>query len=128
MYVPGIPLSRSIAWGVHGRQFRFTMAGEQLILESSDGRLSLSRHEWQGVAAALAVLHPPAPLRGGDEGTTSSRRPWRDSDDAALADGWYGDHGLSALAGLVGRTPAAVAARLVRLDIVGDRAEALRRP
>ena len=129
MYVPGIPMSRSMVWGVIGRQFRFTVAGDRLILECSDGRLALSRHEWQGVAAALAELEPLTvrePQFPGE--ATSNRRAWSGDDDAELCRGWYAGLGLSALTGRLGRTEGAIAARLVRLDLVGDRAEARRRP
>ncbi|WP_419807612.1 hypothetical protein [Sphingomonas sp.] len=129
MFIPGVPLSRSIIWGVIGRQFRFTVAGDRLTLDTSDGRLTLSRHEWQGVAAALASLEPlraREPQFPGE--ATSNRRAWSPDDDAALCDGWYAGNGLAALAGRLGRTEGAVTARLVRLDLVGDRAEARRRP
>lgn len=125
--MPGVPLSRSVSWSVNGRQFRFTAAGDRLALDSSDGRLTLSLHEWQGVAAALAELHPPAPVRIAPPDTPSRRR-WTQAEDRALCGGWYAGEGLAALAGLLGRSETGIAARLVRLDCVADREEARRRP
>ena len=125
MYVPGVPLSRSVAWDVRGRRFRFTAAGDRLALETSDGRLTLSLHEWQGVAAALAEMHPvPRPR----EVVPSKRRTWTAELDTALCQGWYAGDGLAVLAARFGRTEGSIATRLVRLDCVGDRDEARRRP
>jgi hypothetical protein len=126
MYVPGVPLSRSVAWNVQGRQFRFTTAGDRLMLQTSDGALTLSLYEWQGVAAALAAMHPAPPQRVSPAPVT--RRAWSEADDGALCRGWYAGIGLGGLAGALGRSETAVATRLVRLDLVGDRAEARRRP
>jgi hypothetical protein len=127
MYVPDVPLSRSVAWDVNGRRFRFTVAGDRLALETSDGRLSLTRHEWQGVAAALAALHPPAPPRIVASGEVS-RKAWTEAEDRALCHGWYAGEGLAVLAVQLGRSEGGIVARLVRLDCVADRQEARRRP
>jgi hypothetical protein len=128
----GTTMSRSVAWAVEGRQFRLTPTAGKLALECSDGRIALTLYEWQGVAAALAALHPP-PLPRDARGisiapTAARRRPWRDDDDAALTRGWYGGEGLSVLAARLERSPGAITARLVRLDLVGTSAEAKRRP
>ncbi|WP_425228993.1 hypothetical protein [Sphingomonas sp.] len=132
MFFHGMPTSRSLLWGVKGRQFRLTRAGEQLILDCSDGRLSLHLHEWQGVASALATLHPPPPPRrsnGNDaEVAARGRRAWMESEDEALIRGWYGGEGLALLAAQIGRSEAAITTRLIRLDLVGDRFEARQRP
>ena len=127
MIVPDVPLSRSVAWDVHGRRFRFTASGDRLALDTSDGRLTLSRHEWQGVAAALAALHPPAAPRIVAAGTIS-RRAWSEAEDRALCHGWYAGEGVAVLAGQLGRSEGGVVARLVRLDCVADRQEARQRP
>ena len=118
-------MSRSVAWDVHGRRFRMSVAGERLTLHTSEGNLSLSRHEWQGVAAALAALHPPAPPR---VAAPRAGKAWTEEGDAELARGWYAGQGLASLASLLGRTEGSIASRLVRLDIVGDRDEARLRP
>ena len=130
MYLPDVPLSRSVAWDVHGRRFRMSTAGERLTLETSDGRLSLSRHEWQGVAAALAALHPPAPSPAPRAlpNAPSNGRAWTEELDTALCQGWYAGDGLAVLAARLGRTEGSIASRLVRLDCVGDRDEARVRP
>lgn len=130
---PGTTIARSVAWSVEGRAFRMTPAGGKLALDCSDGRLSLTLYEWQGIAAALAALHPPALPRDATgialpADGPGRRRPWREPDDAALTQGWYGGEGLTVLAARLERSPGAVIARLVRLDLVGDRAEARRRP
>lgn len=126
--LPELPMTRSVAWDVGGRRFRMTVAGDRLVLDSSDGRLSLSRHEWQGVAAALASLHPPAAAIRPAPVAPGSRRAWTEDEDRALCGGWYAGEGLAALAATLGRPEGGVAARLVRLDCVADRQEARRRP
>lgn len=130
MYLPDVPLTRSIAWDVAGRRFRMSAAGDRLTLETSDGRMSLTRHEWQGVAAALASLHPPAPPpapRALPE-APSNGRAWTEELDTALCQGWYAGEGLAVLAARFGRTEGGIASRLVRLDCVADRDEARLRP
>jgi hypothetical protein len=126
MFIPDLPLSRSYAWDVHGRRFRMSMAGDRLTLHTSDGNLSLSRHEWQAVAAALAALHPPAPRA--TPAPASNGRAWGEALDRDLAQGWYAGEGLAALAARLGRTEGSIASRLARLDIVADREEARQRP
>jgi hypothetical protein len=105
-----------------------TVADNRLTLDTSDGRLSLTLHEWQGVAAALAELHPPAPPYITVAAQSGTRRAWTEEHDRELCRGWYAGDGLEVLAGLLGRTQGSVAARLVRLDLVADRAEARARP
>ncbi|WP_299648752.1 hypothetical protein [Sphingomonas bacterium] len=117
-----------MAWDVHGRLFRFTASGDRLALETSDGRLSLTLHEWQGVTAALAALHPPAPPRLTVAPGTIRRSAWTAAEDQSLCHGWYGGEGLAALALALDRSEGAIVARLVRLDCVAGRQEARRRP
>lgn len=102
------------------------MAGERLTLHTSDGNLSLSRHVWQAVAAALAMLHPPAPRA--TPAAPNNGRAWSEELDRDLAQGWYAGEGLAALAARMGRSEGSIASRLARLDIVADREEARQRP
>jgi DNA helicase-2/ATP-dependent DNA helicase PcrA len=52
---------------------------------------------------------------------------WTPSDDEALADAWDNGEALSALAARFGRSTSGIAARLVRIGAVADRAEARKR-
>ena len=54
-------------------------------------------------------------------------RQWDDEQDETLLGAWDAGLGLAALAERLGRSPRAVAARLVRLGVVGSREEARRR-
>lgn len=56
-----------------------------------------------------------------------SGKPWDDDDDDALAEAWSEGETVSMLAEQFRRSSSAIAARLVRLGLVTDRAEARRR-
>lgn len=57
----------------------------------------------------------------------SVRKPWRPADDEALSAGWAAREDLAGLAARFGRSPAAIAARLVQLGVVATRDAARQR-
>ncbi|MBK9755802.1 MAG: hypothetical protein IPO88_20295 [Nannocystis sp.] len=58
----------------------------------------------------------------------SVRKPWRPADDEALAAAWAAREDLAGLAARFGRSPTAIAARLVHLGVVTTRDAARQRP
>lgn len=70
-----------------------------------------------------AKTNPTSPTAPAPEGG----KPWRPDEDEALTAGWAARDGLEALASRFGRSTRAIAARLVRLGVVGNRAEARKR-
>ncbi|MBK7830728.1 ATP-dependent helicase [Nannocystis sp.] len=58
----------------------------------------------------------------------SVRKPWRPADDEALAAAWAAREDLAGLAARFGRSPTAIAARLVQLGVVATRDAARQRP
>lgn len=88
-----------------------------------------------GASRFVAEQAPPRPARPEKAARSASSssppdrpaesgRAWQPDDDERLAAGWAAREGLEALAVRLGRSKAAVAARLVRLGVVGSRAEA----
>lgn len=81
-----------------------------------------------GASRFLAEIEPPAPPKPAPSpaAPAEARRAWRPDEDQALTTGWAAREGLDALAARLGRTTRAVAARLVRLGVIGTRADASR--
>ena len=99
------------------------------------------QHPWPRVGVDIHVViarsKPPMPdesarptfLRSAAEAAErpSVRKPWRPGDDEALAVAWAARKDLTGLAARFGRSPTAIAARLVHLGVVTTRDAARQR-
>lgn len=116
----------------HGRGcFRLERAGAPAIarLITPEGEVvELEKGAWVALAAAIGRIFPSGtPQRGrvpADPTRPNAGRPWTSAQDAELAARWTAGETARVLSRDLGRSPGAIAARLVRLGLVDDRAEA----
>ncbi len=117
-----------------------TRARERVVIHRPRGTRSRFFDELVGKAKPPASTTPGATptapgvvtrtvRRSRDEvDATPATRSWTAAELDLLADAWAAGEGLSAIGQRVGRSPTAVAARLVRLGLVESRGEARLRP
>lgn len=114
------------------RTLSLTSAGRDptalLRLEVDDTSIELRRQDWTYVFRLLGGMLAPLPELPAERkirtGPARRGKPWKEDEDSRLRAAWLDGTPLEDLADEHERTQGAVAARLVRLELVADRDQA----